>query len=149
MRYKAHLAMGVFIGISLRNNTPSLLPLLGSIIGSLAPDIDTEMSMISLKFPTISARVRKITGHRELTHAPLLPIAFMLLLPGTFGAGFSAGYAGHLLQDLFTLGGIPLYYPLRKERISLLSYKTGERDALTTFFMICIMGLVFVRFRYY
>lgn len=149
MRYKAHLVMGVFIGVTLCESARSPLPLLGSIIGSLVPDIDNEMSMISFKFPTISVIVRKFTGHRELTYAPLLPLAFMLLLPGTLGISFAAGYAGHLLQDLFTRGGIPLYYPLRKGRISLLSYKTGERDALTTFYMICVMGLIFFRLRYY
>jgi len=116
MTRKSHILIGFSFGLLFNVN-----PLL-SIVGSLIPDIDI-----------IWGRYFKNNfwfSHRGFTHHFIIPL-FLLFLAvfyenlSSILLPISIGYFSHLLADLLTINGIPLffsYYP----RISLRLLKTGS-----------------------
>lgn len=78
-------------------------------------------------------------------HSPfLLAILYYLLNSNLQGISFVAGYGGHLLQDLFTAGGLALLYPFSRRRISLSPFRTGGITdwLMTGVLMIIIFKIV-------
>jgi inner membrane protein len=107
-----------------------------AIVGALLPDIDQNNSTIRHKTGTARGQgplgwvggifAAVFGGHRGFTHTGLClglvgwllwryvpawwhPIAMMGLV----------GYASHLVADMLTEGGIPLFWPLSARRIGL------------------------------
>jgi len=116
MTKKSHILIGFSFGLLFNVN-----PLL-SIVGSLIPDVDI-----------IWGRYFKNNfwfSHRGFTHHFIIPLVLLFLSAFYENLSFmllpiSIGYFSHLLADLLTINGIPLffsYYP----RISLRLLKTGS-----------------------
>jgi len=116
MTKKSHIFIGFSFGLLFNVN-----PLL-SIVGSLIPDIDI-----------IWGRYFKNNfwfSHRGFTHHFIIPLFLLFSAMFYENLGFillpvSIGYFSHLLADLLTINGLPLffsYYP----RISLKLLKTGS-----------------------
>lgn len=79
-------------------------------IGTLAPDIDSENSMLG-KFFYLPIE------HRTWTHAVWIPIIFGLLaLLQPIFWWFVFGYMGHLIWDNASRGGVCFFYPITKYR---------------------------------
>lgn len=150
MKGTAHMVMGTFIGSMavkiLTPDIPQTIMIMGvALIGSIAPDIDTMNSTISQKLPLIAV-FGSLFGHRRFFHSPLaLLILWFFWGKYQLGLIFCLGYAGHLLQDLFTRGGIPLLFPYGK-RFELAPFKTGGVfDYITTTALISIIYCFYLR----
>lgn len=141
MRGRTHLIAGAGAGVSvllLTMEEPMLAVASGAltVVGSIAPDIDNRKSTIGSKMKITSLLTNKIFGHRGITHTPFLLFIFFAVVSITLLAtgnmnffpllcGFTVGCATHLLLDMFTKGGIPLFFPFTKKRINLTPFKTG------------------------
>ena len=141
MNYKTHINGGIIVGlyVTCQMAKISLLStgvfLGGTIVGSLLPDIDHKNSYIGQKVKTVSKAINKFAGHRKLFHAPLMYLLIYsisiglikdkLLLVGV--KGLFLGIFSHLLLDSFTIGGLPWFYPLSKNKFSLSKIKTNGR----------------------
>ena len=84
MTGKVHVSLGIYIGVT----GAALLTegidcqtgfLLGSIIGSAFPDIDSPKSLISQKIPFIPKLINKVFGHRGFIHSLTLASIFAVL----------------------------------------------------------------------
>ena len=123
-----HVAGGVvFTGIylSLGNinifSSPSFL--FFTAFFALLPDIDHTSSIIGKPFYPISKYLDRKFGHRTITHSLIVYIAlimvvkiFELIITGgnTITHIFIWAYASHLILDMLTVKGIPLFYPFKK-----------------------------------
>lgn len=92
----------------------------GLVLGSLLPDIDHKQSYLGRRLPFLSAPIQKFFGHRGFTHS-LLSLSFLGLATGLywyvnplFFGGLLLGYFSHLLADMATVSGIPLFFPNKK-----------------------------------
>ena len=150
---RVHAALGVAIGCAIAMDvypSGSYLSKLAVVsiaaAGSLAPDLDTRRSKAGKKLPALAFVFSKLFKHRGFLHSPACLIMLILSsfampkLPGFIMLVFCAGYAGHLVQDWFTKGGIPLLYPFSKKRYALTRLKTGgASDYIITFIIIMLL----------
>ncbi|KIE63994.1 metal-dependent hydrolase [Candidatus Riesia pediculischaeffi] len=99
----------------------------GSIIGSMIPDVDHPCSRIGRLMRCISLPIYKLSGHRGITHSLLFLIIIILSLNPVlersivsydFTKSFFLGYFSHIIGDIFTKNGVPLFWPF-KTKISL------------------------------
>jgi inner membrane protein len=164
MMYRTHALGGVASGtvtatIMLQHTTnPILLAgsiLAGSIFGSLIIDIDHHNSYISKKLWLLAKLLQSMKiEHRGVTHSPffvilvtaillyvanLLPLSYQLI-GFALVIGNGVGMASHLLLDAMTKGGIPIYYPFSKAKLSLLPIRTGSFGE-TIVFVVLVAGL--------
>ena len=131
----------------------SLATLMSAALGSLAPDLDTERSMLGCRVPWLSRPLSRLVGHRTVTHSLAVPGALALALIGWLGAagfyspfgGFLVGYVSHIVADLMT-GGCWALYPLARGRLALWPHaKTGSfREYLLLLF--CLGGLGYMSY---
>ena len=126
----------------------------GSIFGSLLPDIDHPSSRIGRRMPIISHAVNTAFGHRGFTHsilALLLLTYGLFLLTGVipefltgyylpFSFGLIIGYASHLLLDMITVSGIPLFYPFLNHPIRIARFRSGRDDFIVSLLLIALTG---------
>jgi len=98
-----------------------LLPVI--LIGCLLPDIDHTKSLIGRLFLPISRPLNRKYGHRTITHSLVAIIGLTALISAFQGAFFPdmkvaqvfcLAYGSHLLLDMVTVQGIPLFYPFKK-----------------------------------
>lgn len=126
--------------------------LVGTLIGSLLPDIDEPKSFIGRRFFVISHLIKNRFGHRGFTHSLVCWIIFSILvyvfIPYTnFACGLCFGYLFHIIGDLFSKSSVPLFLPFSKLRPKMIwSYKTGGRIEKVIFFMAgcCFFYFLFV-----
>jgi len=98
-----------------------------AVLGSLLPDIDHEYSTISKEsgLALLSKAIQRVFGHRTITHSLLFLVGVAVLSsPLAVKAGrdwwlalWLFGVASHYLTDMMTLSGIPLLYPLFRNRM--------------------------------
>lgn len=122
-------------------------------IGGIIPDIDTPKSIISYKIKPLAGICKK-AGHRGFFHSPICYIILNMLLL-LFGVPLAvlnplmAGISSHLLLDMLTPMGIPLFYP-QKKKISLLNLKAnllveiliGAAIIVSSFLLLCFADLI-------
>lgn len=132
-------------------------------IGSVFPDIDEPESYIGRKTIIISNIVKKLFGHRGMTHSLFFAIfVFTILFVVNminfenkylfFVYGFSIGWFFHSIGDMFTIGGVPILLPFKKKKYHVLPkimrLYTGsftERIILNpVFFLIFLLELVII-----
>jgi inner membrane protein len=145
-----HIALGLLSAVLVKEVlhlpvTPADIVI--CVIGALLPDIDEPSSTISkpgwLLFPylprtlvrllnaltrIVSKLLNWIFGHRSITHWPVFPVFLVLLsveLDSIKLLLFAVGYASHLLGDLCTAQGIPLWAPLSLKRTSWMKIRVG------------------------
>jgi inner membrane protein len=105
-------AAGCSFGIA-----PSLPVLLGAVLGSQLPDIDTSTSWIGSVFFPISSWIEKRYPHRTVTHSFLATGAIALLaLPLAFWnwqcwLSIPLGHLIAIFSDTFTKKGVQLFFP--------------------------------------
>lgn len=125
---KTHIVGGILVGLIV---TQALEINAGysvvAGVSALFPDIDQPTSKIGQRIPG-SFLIKLIFGHRNFWHsllaALLLFLAFSSFLPQHFAVLVLAGYLSHLLLDMLTPAGVPLFYPFTK-RFSIPLTKTG------------------------
>jgi membrane-bound metal-dependent hydrolase YbcI (DUF457 family) len=107
------------IGISVEFLSYDILCFLA--LGALMPDIDEPRSAIGWVLFPISWGIRIFLhwGHRQQTHSFLgLGVFTVLMLPIFFlnpiwWLAFGFGYLSHLISDMMTKSGVPLFWPSR------------------------------------
>lgn len=100
--------------------------LLGAWVG-LLPDIDHPNSRISRTFGILGFPFR-ITPHRTLTHAIWIPLALgaiALAYPHWITLTIASAYLSHIIGDMITPRGVPLFYPLSRRAYGLGLVRTG------------------------
>lgn len=164
MKGKNHLITGVLGGTAAAvftyngNLIASGILLAASTLGSVVPDIDLPNSTLGKKIKPISFIINKLFGHRTITHTPLWLIPLFLLLQFFISSskpeyavfaliGYINGFVLHLLGDLFSKSGIPMFYPFKRKRYSLSPFKSGSLDWLVTT-IVCVACLIFWYFLY-
>ena len=174
MRYltkKVHTTVGICTGIIvsflLYNNGLSkdvanfAILTSGSLLGSIIPDIDNRRSYIGQKAKAISKTINKYGGHRGITHSILgLAILILFLLGiGSFTQlieyvyfkylcyGIAIGYISHLAFDIITIGGIPLFYPVKK-RFRLFKLRSDKYQNLISIFCAIVTMLILLYMNY-
>jgi inner membrane protein len=94
-----------------------------TLFGSLLPDIDHTKSWIGKAFYPIAKWLSVNYGHRTITHSVFFLIGICLLsffIEKNFRADYSVSIIlffsvlSHLIFDMVTLQGIPLFYPFYK-----------------------------------
>jgi len=149
MNGRTHLAIGLTLAAVAGANTPWQFVAVG--IGSLLPDIDNAGAIarpLENLLPRIiphlglvktvdgvaeltSKLVRKIFGHRGLTHWPVMVgLAWLLTDHLTPLALYVAlGWIAHIYADALTQHGVPLGAPVSFDKVrllpKLLAFRTG------------------------
>ena len=125
-----------------------------TIIGSLLPDIDHTKSWIGKSVYPIAKWLSKNYGHRTITHSIffLIIITFIsMFIENNFRADYSIScilffsILSHLIFDMVTISGIPLFYPLYKNPCVLpanpeMRIRSGNiRQEGIILFMFCFL----------
>lgn len=175
MMKKTHVLTSLTAGLALVHFTaidPTMGLFLGVAAGSVLPDIDEPQSYIGRKTSVevfnkrvgLSSVIKKIFGHRGFTHSLLatalvfIPYVVMLgymagneanglienfVVQVLMGLGF--GYLFHILGDLFSKSGVPLFMPFTKKKIAIPLYVTkGLREKI----IFGLSALLFVYLAY-
>ena len=98
-----------------------------------------------------------LSSHREgLTHSLLGMITFTFIV-GYIGdkynlkhitTDFIIGYSTHLLGDMLTNRGIPLFYPFKNKKVKFpLTYRVGSKLGTFIELLLVVIGLVYVIYR--
>ena len=142
MKGSEHLLFGIGAGLitvyCFRSNITAPAPIVvGSALGALYPDIDVATSKLGHNVKPIASIINKLFGHRNFIHSPLncalitWAIYHLLLYLDPANAlivtnGFMIGFLGHLVQDMCTKMGIPLFSPFIKTRQYLLPLRSDN-----------------------
>jgi membrane-bound metal-dependent hydrolase YbcI (DUF457 family) len=135
-----------------------------AVWGSLGPDMDHAKSTLAHSVPAgpwIAKRISKaVGGHRQGTHSLLsIPLAglavlgllalaaslapFPMINAFVWALAWGVGWTSHLLEDMLTVQGIGLFYPLTKRRVSVGRLRTSKnRRHLNTGERLVSMTLV-------
>lgn len=151
MRYATHLSTTILAGTLLDKTFQfgfGFPYYVGLGIGSLLPDVDHPQSFAGRRSLGLAQIIQKIFGHRGLTHSLIfaagVTVVSFACLPAKWAAGISLGYIGHLLGDLFSKTGLPLFKPFSKIRIKMpIAYKTGglSEDIILIISLFALLGL--------
>ncbi len=98
---------------------------------ALLPDLDHPQSLLGRRLWFISKPLSKLVGHRGVTHSL---IAVMISMWALFNAGANTmlvgplviGYLSHILGDLLTKSGVPLFWPWKQKITVPLLWRTGS-----------------------
>lgn len=163
MTGKVHCIVGVSTAVALTICHPefslfgaTIYPAIGVVAaagGSYLPDIDIEQSKLGSKHKWLS----KHLTHRGITHTLLVPAILVLLqwltapipvLPSLV-LGFNVGYICHIIADLFNKKGVPLLWPLVKEKIHIACVKTASTAQQVLFIIFWeVLLLIWISIRY-
>ena len=130
-----------------------------TIFGSLIPDIDYTKSTIGKIFRPISKYLNRRFGHRTITHSLLAMFGSFLLfaiIESTFfgrtttSKVYLLGFFSHLILDMMTVQGVPLFYPFLRNPCVLpgnpnARFKTGNLHSETMIFCFFLLSLVFLQ----
>ena len=130
-----------------------------TIFGSLIPDIDYSKSTIGKIFRPISKYLNRRYGHRTITHSLLAMFGSFLLfaiIESTFfnrtttSKIYLLGFFSHLILDMMTVQGVPLFYPFLRNPCVLpgnpnARFKTGNLHSETMIFCFFLLSLVFLQ----
>ncbi|MFC3040710.1 metal-dependent hydrolase [Virgibacillus xinjiangensis] len=154
MRYDTHLitSLATGTGVTIVSAVPFTFGyVIGIMIGSLLPDIDEPQSFIGRRSFGVASVIKRTYGHRGITHSLfawlIFSIVSCLIAPNFFGIGLSLGYLFHIIGDLFSVSGVPLYKPFTDERVKMprrLTYRTSsqkEKIILSIFLLLLILLL--------
>lgn len=104
---------------------------IGSLLGSLLPDLDHPKSKLGRRFLPLSTFLYATLGHRGGTHSLFFAAVLLLLLIWVapyLALGLCLGILSHILADMisysvgkkFTFGnGCPLLWPLARKRFGI------------------------------
>ena len=146
---------GSFLNLNILSNP---IFIASTIFGALIPDIDYTKSMIGKVFRPISKYLNRRYGHRTITHSLLAMFGSFLLfaiIESTFFGRtttskiYLLGFFSHLVLDMMTVQGVPLFYPFLRNPCVLpgnpnARFKTGNLHSETMIFCFFTLSLVFL-----
>jgi len=100
---------------------------------ALLPDIDHPNSTLGRNIYPVSKLISMVFGHRGFTHSLLALCGMIYLLVridphqeyGLLITCVSIGYLSHLVGDVITPAGLPLFYPIKHRFKTPLTIKAG------------------------
>lgn len=124
---------------------------------SLLPDIDHTKSLIGKAFYPVAEYLHRNFGHRTITHSLACYFALLAIVSGVerifhtsseFTLIFGFAYFSHLIFDMCTKSGIPLFYPFSK-RPAVLPANPDFRISSSDFraeaiIFVCFCVLIFL-----
>jgi inner membrane protein len=148
MRFRTHLAFGVFVSVafaSLTQISDKWIFSLGLLLGSVLPDLDLQTSWIGRRVRPVSWLFNTLLGHRGILHSiwALIPIAALCWVSMPMLAiGFVTGFISHLLIDSTTTKGIRWLWPFVRIRGPIAT--GGFEDTLLFLFFATasIVGII-------
>ena len=128
-----------------------LLPII--LFATLLPDIDHTKSIIGKAFYPIAKVINRKYGHRTITHSLIVLVALTAGISAFQSAYFPSikaaqvfglAYASHLIFDMMTVQGVPLFYPFKKNpcvlpgnpEMRLRTSSVRQETAVFCFFMV-------------
>jgi len=128
-----------------------LLPII--LLATLLPDIDHTKSIIGKAFYPIAKVINRKYGHRTITHSLIVLLALTAGISAFQSAYFPSikaaqvfglAYASHLIFDMMTVQGVPLFYPFKKHpcvlpgnpEMRLRTSSVRQETAVFCFFMV-------------
>ena len=114
---------GVFCSLFNVNIFESEYTITLTVLSCILPDIDHTKSLIGKMFFPLSKYLSVRFGHRTITHSLVVffPLVFLAHFLEDYYLGsndyyliFLFGYLSHLILDMVTIQGIPLFYPFNK-----------------------------------
>ena len=124
MKFKTHLAFGLFIGLlylTYAEVQNKFLFILFVMLGSGLPDIDNASSKLGSKIWPLSKLIEIFLGHRGIFHSIwliiLIPGIVYLYLSKIYGIALFIGYFSHVLMDGFTKKGVNFLNPFLELRL--------------------------------
>lgn len=125
-----------------------------TILGSLLPDVDHTKSWIGMSIYPIAKWISRNYGHRTITHSIFFLLTIFLVslfIEKNFREDYSISIIlffsilSHLIFDMVTLAGIPLFYPFYKNPCVLpanpeMRIRSGNiRQEGIILFMFCFL----------
>ena len=121
------MASGASAALLVTYGEKALVPAIGIIAGSILPDIDTPDSTLGQVFPSLSAFLNNLFGHRGLIHTIWLAVLFFVTgyyFHLSILSGIAMGIIFHLILDTCSRTGITPLYPARV-KLSTFEGKTS------------------------
>ncbi|QJC35115.1 metal-dependent hydrolase [Enterobacteriaceae endosymbiont of Donacia proxima] len=141
----------IFSNIMYHDDWWRIIPV--SIITCLLPDIDHPKSILGRKIKIISYLINKLFGHRGFTHSLLsiLIFGFMIFFIDIklihifdMKLGLIIGYCSHIIADILTPLGVPLFWPYKKKfKLPLITKKIIKEDIFCYFYLIFSIYLLY------
>lgn len=117
------LALGAAIA-SHADPNHTLLMLAAGGLAALIPDIDHPQAPIRRKLGCIGHLLFSGLKHRGVTHSLLALVAIgaaaLTSLPWLIGVVVTIGYLSHILADMLTVSGLPVFWPYKKDSYHLI-----------------------------
>jgi len=121
------------------------------VLAAQLPDIDHTKSPIGKICYPLARLLNRRYGHRTITHSFaalfLLTAIVSAVTKENYGTIFFLAYASHLVLDMLTIQGIPLFYPFARNPCVIpgdpkLRMKSGDlRSETIAFFFFIAMGI--------
>jgi inner membrane protein len=148
------LFTGIFASLSGINIFATPLAIATTVVASLLPDIDHPKSIVGRLFKPLSKWLNRHYGHRTITHSAVVlllgTLVFALIEKTAAGQTqlatiFCYAYLSHLLFDMMTLQGVPLFYPFFKNPFVLPAnpaYRIRTDDIRAETVVFCLFLLL-------
>jgi inner membrane protein len=125
------LALGVAIETHADPKTTLLLLAVGGF-AAILPDIDHPRAPLRRKLGLLGNLLFGRLKHRGLTHTLIAIVAIasgsLFALPHPLGAVVVLGYVSHILSDMITVSGLPVFWPYSDQDYHLIP----KRFCMTT-----------------
>ncbi|MGK2897046.1 MAG: metal-dependent hydrolase [Candidatus Makana argininalis] len=117
----------------------------GALLTCLLPDIDHPKSFIGKKIKWLSLPLNKILGHRGFTHSFFIVFFFIFFfkinfffkkfIPIDSFQSMIIGYISHILSDIITPLGVPIFWPLKRRIILPILSKNKYKEKILCIFL--------------
>ncbi|UXR77920.1 MULTISPECIES: metal-dependent hydrolase [unclassified Staphylococcus] len=151
MTGKTHAAAGLLVGTAVAMHFEldifeTVTSMVIASIASVFPDICHTQSKIGRKVPLLSWIIKRLFGHRTLTHSILFIVMIYGLLytiqtPIYYMISIICGMLSHVILDMLTPRGVHLLFPLPIRVRFPIQFKTGgllDLSLATTFSILTI-----------
>ncbi len=147
---------GSIVGINILQDWKYLVVVFNA---SQLPDIDHTKSLIGKFFYPIAKLINRRYGHRTITHSLIFLILSTALLSAFQAAYFSSlpitqifflSMSSHLIFDMMTIQGVPLFYPFIKNPCVLpgnpnMRLRVSDIRSETAVFSFFIVSAIFLQ----
>lgn len=123
------------------------------LFGSILLDLDHPKSRLGSRVPFISYPMYWLFGHRTITHSLIFVMGIVIVsfalvhffsLSVFYAFGLSIGVVSHILGDYLTNSGVPLLYPIKKDRYKFpITFKTGSAAETGIAFFLLVVNISF------
>ena len=131
----ALIGSGLALGMALETHADARTTLMLVAIGAVAaliPDIDHPQGGIRRKLGCLGNLLFGRLKHRGITHTLIALVAVaaaaFTALPPIIGVVVTIAYLSHILADMLTVSGLPVFWPYKKDSYHLMP----KRFCMTT-----------------